>query len=63
MISNVKPLEFRPFLANDNSFSAFTSDGKSKYFILYVAENHYRVYGIDGINDGGTEFKLSLDMV
>lgn len=64
LISNVKHLTWKPFLETDpeSSFSGLTSDGKPKYFILKTKEG-WRVYGIDGINDGGTEFKVDVDTV
>lgn len=65
MINNVTLLTWKPLHKEDNgSFSALTSDGKSKYFIMKKQDGSgYRVYGIEGINDGGTEFNESVDKV
>lgn len=60
----VKPLIWKPLLGSCGSESAFTEDGKSKYFVMKLQNDEgYRVYGIEGINDGGTEYQESLDRV
>lgn len=60
----VKPLVWKPLYGSCGSVSAFTEDGKSKYFVMKLEnDGGYRVYGIEGINDGGTEYNESLDRV
>lgn len=54
----VEPLTWKTLFKDEpeGSFSGLTSDGKSKYFCLRMFDGGFRVYGIDGVNDGGTEF-------
>lgn len=54
----IQPLTWKQLFKDEpeGSFSGLTSDGKSKYFCLKMIDGGFRVYGIDGINDGGTEF-------